>query len=142
MAVARFLFLGTAGPAVRAARATRPVQDVLWRLVAGNNRVLGRAAAPLDSLAACRDAVALLARELPDLGAVPDLARPAGRWAWQLVRADGVVAAVSGRCYEREREMWTSLAQFLTAAPEAVVTASVALRRAQLARPPLDDGVR
>lgn len=139
MAVPRFLFVGTPGPAVRAVRATQPVQDVLWRLVAGNNRVLGRAAAPLDSLDACRDAVAGLARELPDLRAVPDLARPAGRWAWQLVRADGVVAAVSGRSYEREREMWASLAQFLTAAPEAVVSAGVALRRARAARPPLDD---
>lgn len=134
MPAPRYLFLSTAGPAVRAAGAVRPVQDVLWRLVAGNNRPLGRAAGPLETVDLCRAAVLALARDLPDLRAVPDLARPAGRWAWQLVRPDGVVAAVSGRSYERERDMWASLAQFVAAAPEAVVTAGVALRRQSLLR--------
>lgn len=136
MPVPRYLLLGTPGPAVRAAGAVRPVQDVLWRLVAGNNRALGRAARPLETVELCREAVAALARELPDLRAVPDLARPAGRWAWQLVRPDGVVAAVSGRAYERERDMWASLAQFVAAAPEAVVSATVAVRRQSVVRPP------
>lgn len=130
MSVPRFLFLATGRPGGR--RDAAAASDFLWRLVAGNNRLLGRSPGTYESEALCRESVtrliANLARASP--GQAP-LSRP-GHWSWALtlrtVEAPPLALAVSARCYERQRESRFSLENFLAAAPIAVVASTVAVR--------------
>lgn len=130
MSVPRFLFLATRRADER--RDARACSDFLWRLVAGNNRLLGRSPGTYDREDLCREAVSRLVTDLAQAapGQAP-LSRP-GNWSWQLalrfVDHPPLVLAVSARSYERQRESRFSLENFLAAVPIAAVAATVAVR--------------
>jgi len=130
VSVPRFLFLAvmTRPPVGRAG------PEFHWRLVGGNNHVLGRCPAAFSDLERCQEAVACLVAHVDQ--AVPNAgptSRPGG-WTWQLSlagqdpEADGHVVAVSARGYERQRECHYSLENFLLAVPLANVVSRVAVR--------------
>jgi hypothetical protein len=124
----RFLFLElpvvvtTAG-----ARAGRATTRTAWRLVAGNNHVLGRGPEPLADLDACRAALARLQAELGRVTTGPSPESRPGRWGWHVVLGREVLA-VSSRWYERQRESLASLEQFLASVPVARMSETVAVR--------------
>ncbi len=130
VSVPRFLFLAvmTSSPAGKAG------PEFHWRLVGGNNHVLGRCPAAFGDLERCQEAVTRLVADVDE--AVPSAgptSRPGG-WTWQLsltgegAGADGQVVAVSARGYERQRECHYSLDNFLLAVPAADVVSRVAVR--------------
>ncbi|MEV6110137.1 hypothetical protein AB0M28_36345 [Streptomyces sp. NPDC051940] len=100
---------------------------VTWRLVGGNNHELGRAASPFPDLAACRGAVALLRTGASALNGVLSMSGPRGMWLWQASLA-GVPAAVSPRCYRRQREALYNLEHFLAALPVADLPGGMSTR--------------
>lgn len=148
MAGPRFLFLATAGgaPGTRGA----PPAEFLWRLVAGNNHVLGRSPSMYRELADCRAAITRLVEGISRAVPAPSPASRPGRWSWELVlpvevtggdpggasnpaAVTGTLLAVSARRYERQRECRYSLENFVAAVPVAVVVDKVAVRpRARL----------
>jgi hypothetical protein len=89
-----------------------------WRLLAANNRPLGRGPHSASSLAECRAAVALLWSNLRDVASamLPDPRR--GIWTWG-VDLDGTIVAVSVHPYLRRVECGRGLGQFLAAAAAA-----------------------
>lgn len=99
-----------AGPA----SATLPA----WRLVGGNNRVLGRAPEGFVDFETGYAAILFLrsriADALPVLGVAPDT----GGRTWRL-EIDNVVVARSARTYLRGRENLYNLAHFLDSVPLA-----------------------
>ena len=95
MAAARFRILrhrpdgsGTAGSG-----------RVSWRLLATNNRDLGRAPTTYPDPAACRAAVLWLQRHVADLRIVIVRTGPS-TWSWRIMAAQAVVA-LSSRDYQR-----------------------------------------
>ncbi|RZS91204.1 hypothetical protein EV189_0438 [Motilibacter rhizosphaerae] len=92
---------------------------VEWRLLAGNNRELGRAALPSVDLEACRRAVGRLLRELP--GGTATVIPTEGRWTWRLVSAAGEPLACAPHSYARRTEATSALSGFRAAAPAAVL---------------------
>lgn len=96
---------------------------VAWRLLAANNRELGRGYGVHRDHPACRRAILQLQRDIDRVDAVPR-ADTSGRWIWQ-ASVRGLVVAVSARPYLREREAWSNLSQFVNAVPIAPVTEAV-----------------
>jgi hypothetical protein len=72
---------------------------VTWRLLATNNRDIGRSATTYPDAAACRAAAARLRAESAALRAVTVRSGPSA-WSWRIVLGDAVVA-VSSRDYQR-----------------------------------------
>jgi uncharacterized protein DUF1508 len=72
---------------------------VTWRLLATNNRDIGRSATMYPDAAACRAAVGGLRAESAALQAVTVRSGPSA-WSWRIVLGDAVVA-VSSRDYQR-----------------------------------------
>lgn len=103
-----------AGPA----SATLPA----WRLVGGNNRVLGRAPEAFVDFETGYAAILFLrsriADALPVLGVAPDT----GGRTWRL-EIDNVVVARSARTYLRGRENLYNLAHFMESVPLAELPA-------------------
>jgi hypothetical protein len=91
---------------------------VSWRVVAGNNRPLGRSATLFPSLAECVDAATLLHREIgrADSSVLFDVAD--GHWRWT-VALGGQSVAMSAHAYKRRIECIRSLEQFIAAAAGA-----------------------
>lgn len=85
-----------------------------WRLVAANNRPLGRSMNVVESLTACRHHADRIHRRITD--AVPSTSLDLGRahWRW-LLELDGVAVAVSVHPYMRRVECVRALGQFVTA---------------------------
>lgn len=142
MSLARFLFLAMASPGGGAARAG---VEFHWRLVGGNNHVLGRCPAAYRELELCQEAVARLVAGVDALSATVGPANRPGGWTWQLTgpgpvadvdagvaaevdSIDDHVLAMSARSYERQRECRVSLDNFVAAAPAAVVVDKVTVR--------------
>lgn len=94
-----------------------------WRLVGGNNRVLGRAPESFvdfeTGFAAILFLRARIADALPVLGVAPDT----GGRTWRL-EIDDVVVARSARTYLRGRENLYNLAHFLDSVPLADLPAA------------------
>ena len=109
-----------------------------WRLVAGNNHVLGRVPEPLEDLEACRAALARLRAGVDRLTTGDRPGSRPGRWGWEL-RLGADVVAVSSRWYERQREALRSVEAFLDAVPVAGTSERIAVRPIlrQLRRPDL-----
>lgn len=133
----RFMFLATSMPGPGGSG--RSVAVHLWRLVAGNNRVLGCGPVTYPDDEASRAAVARLLRDLPSAVPEPGLQSRPGRWRWQLVLPTPLDAApdldapqrllaVSGRSYERQRSSRDNVEQFLAAAPVATVSTALVVR--------------
>jgi hypothetical protein len=91
-----------------------------WRLLGANNRELGRSPVWYPDLAACREAVQLLKREIgAATSAITSTGTP-GAWSWRLAAA-GRPVAMAGRPYHRHRECAYNLSHFLDAVPTALV---------------------
>jgi hypothetical protein len=103
-----------------------PDQETLtparWRLVSGNNRLLGRSAEVFDDIDLARAAAERLQAALPLADPIVVRLTSPARWVWSLV-LDGGVCAVSGRGYEMERVALHSLDLFLAGAALAPVGA-------------------
>ncbi|GIF25127.1 uncharacterized protein YegP (UPF0339 family) [Actinoplanes tereljensis] len=70
-----------------------------WRLLATNNRDLGRAASAYADAAACRAAVRWLQEHAGDLRVSIHRAGPS-TWSWRIAAGETVVA-LSSRAYQR-----------------------------------------
>jgi hypothetical protein len=116
--VARFVFLSDAD-----AR-TLTTARYGWRLVAANNRPLGRGVRAEASLDVCRDAAQRVHEAATDAVAAVQFDPGRGHWAWR-VALGGTTVAVCVHPYLRRVECLRGLEQFLAAV--------------RLARP--DDGV-
>ena len=141
MSLPRFLFLAMASPGPPAAKAGA---EFHWRLVGGNNHVLGRCPVAYRELELCHDALTRLVAGIDDLCTAVGPANRPGGWTWQLsgpgpgdgsgldvaaeTLADDHVLAVSARSYERQRECRVSLENFLAAAPAAAIVGKVTVR--------------
>jgi hypothetical protein len=95
-----------------------------WRVIAANNRPLGRSAGVFDSYETCREAAQLLRGE-----AVQDRAISAvhfnnarGHWTWS-VTVNEVPVAVCGHPYLRRIECVRALRQFVEAVAAGVPSA-------------------
>jgi hypothetical protein len=92
-----------------------------WRLVGGNNRVLGRAPGGFVDFESGYAAILFLRERIADALPVLGVAATGGR-AWRL-EIDGVVVARSARTYLRGRENLYNLAHFLDSVPLAELPA-------------------
>jgi uncharacterized protein YegP (UPF0339 family) len=91
-----------------------------WRLLAANNRELGRSPQVHAALTECQQAAVRMVTDFEALTTVVSADSARGLWRWRLDGADSAVA-VSSRLYLRQRECVYSLRQFLQAAPTAVI---------------------
>lgn len=91
---------------------------VSWRVVAGNNRPLGRSATLFPSLVECVVAATQLHREIgrAESSVLFDVAD--GHWRWT-VALRGQPVAMSAHAYKRRIECIRSLEQFIAAAAAA-----------------------
>lgn len=123
MSSPRFLLSATTG-----ASSTR---TYWWRLLAGNNHLLGRCPAGSHSEGACWDSVARLLAKVDEGTLLPAAESLPGRWGWQLVlelNGEREVLAISGRHYARQRESKHNAELFLAAVPSAVLEEVVVMR--------------
>jgi hypothetical protein len=113
--VPRIIFVSDADPRTRHPRTDAAVSArVGWRVLAANNRPLGRSAQVFSSERECQDEVARLQKRLPDAvsSVLFDAAR--GHWTWTLL-LDEVPVAVCVHPYLRRIECVRALAQFIVA---------------------------
>ena len=98
--------------------------SLTWMLISPNNRRLGQAGSPFDTVHECRAAVFRLReghdRAYPAAVSVDER----GHWAWR-VDLDGRTVAVSSRSYLRQQECDYNLRRFLEAIPAAGVTEEI-----------------
>lgn len=93
---------------------------VMWRLLSGNNRELGRSASVFPGLDEAIEAVGRTRATLHHLQSrVVQEAGPS-LWSWIVLLDEGPVAR-SARTYQRLRECHYSLSGFMDALPSAVV---------------------
>jgi hypothetical protein len=90
---------------------------VSWRLLATNNRDLGRAPVTYHDPATCRAAVLCLKRQAADLRSAIVRAGPSS-WRWQITAGVAVVA-VSSRDYQRRIQAEQAATIALTLIPAA-----------------------
>lgn len=117
--VARFVFVAESAqpPSRRARLDTDDSLRVWWRLLAANNRVLGRSARTFASIAACRAGAGELRARIDDVvGAFSTDAR--GHWAWTAA-IDDVVVGQSAHPYLRRIDCVRTLTLFLAGAAVA-----------------------
>jgi hypothetical protein len=115
---ARFVYLSDAEPhsSLRNNHGHHPPRpvNVAWRIVAANNRPLGRSAACYSTLSACVDSAFTLQAEIDRTVSAISFDTSSGHWRWTLT-LDRVAVAVCVHVYERRIECVRSLAQFATA---------------------------
>lgn len=97
---------------------------VVWRLVGGNNRELGRGPGPFPGHAACCEAIDRLKRVIDRANPIVAVGRSTSAWGWRL-ELDGERIAMAGRSYLRQRECQYSLAHFIAAVPDARISGSI-----------------
>jgi hypothetical protein len=97
----------------------RPAGGVSWRLLATNNRDLGRGPVAYPTREACRDALRWLQRHAGTLEAELNRTGPSA-WSWRLV-AGGEVVAVASRDYQRRIQATQSAAIALDLIPGAEI---------------------
>ena len=93
-----------------------------WRLVGGNNRVLGRAPGCFVDFETGYAAVLFLRERIADALPVLGVAPETGGRTWRL-EIDNIVVARSARTYLRGRENLYNLAHFLDSVPLAELPA-------------------
>ena len=96
------------------ARRDRSPVRVGWRLIAANNRPLGRSWVAFDSFEACVDAAALLHDRLGDVTSTAMFDTKQANWYWTVLLDDEPVA-VCVHAYRRRVECMRALEQFLVA---------------------------
>jgi len=95
-----------------------------WRLVGGNNRVLGRAPGCFEDFESGYAAILFLRARIGDALPVLGVAAETGGRTWRL-EIDNVVVARSARTYLRGRENLYNLAHFLDSVLLAELPASI-----------------
>jgi hypothetical protein len=90
---------------------------ISWRLLATNNRDLGRASVAYPNLVACRDAVLWLQEHVTGLRVVVVRSGPTS-WSWRLLAGDRIVA-VASRGYQRRIQADQAAAVTLALIPGA-----------------------
>jgi hypothetical protein len=85
-----------------------------WRLLAPNNRTLGRSTDTYDTVAACQDAALLLRAKHARLESSFTVGAN-GRWSWSIA-LDGATVASSASAYFRRIEVTQALQLFLATA--------------------------
>ena len=114
MAHSRFQLGSSAAAIAGPASAALPA----WRLVGGNNRVLGRAPGGFVDFESGYAAVLFLRERIDDALPVLGVAADTGGRTWRL-EIDNVVVARSARTYLRGRENLYNLTHFLESVPVA-----------------------
>ncbi len=104
-----------------------PSGGVRWRLLAANNRELGRGSLVYSDAEACRAGLARTVVELPTMERVV-IRLDRTRWMWQL-RKDGVDVVASGHAFERRPRCEEAWERFLRFAPVAPVRDAVTVLR-------------
>jgi hypothetical protein len=112
---ARWLFLtdavtprsGSDGPAIDATQ-------VSWRVVAANNRPLGRSTATYDSFAACAEAAARIHERTAELVSTVDFDARTSTWGWTVAFDGGAAVGICVHRYRRRLECVRALEQFLS----------------------------
>ncbi len=118
---ARFQFYEAKSRGV--ASGTAAGAGVTWRLLSGNNRDLGRAAAVYPDVLSCLGAVQQMRQLLAVAVAV--VSRGAGSaWTWRM-QADCHELAVSSRSYQRRVQTEYAFAVFVSLVPDAEVSPAV-----------------
>lgn len=101
--------------------------EIVWRLVAANNRVLATSAGTFGTVDEVAAAVRRVRDQVP--GAAVDLVHEPDRdWIWRMAGEQGVPTAVSSRSYRRRIDCVRAINRFRLAAPDAVVDAVVGRR--------------
>jgi hypothetical protein len=116
------------------------VTGVAWRLLGGNNHELGRSIPAYSSLSAAIDAVQVLQLRLDEATTSLAPSTVTSRWGWRMLLVDSPIAA-SGRWYQREREARYNLDQFIAAAPDAHIVATLG-SRSRMRPSALSEGAR
>jgi len=112
---ARFIFISDSRPQSSwqdGSRSDR--QRVGWRVIAANNRPLGRSARVFDSYALAVNDAAALRSHVDGLTSTVTLDASAGHWSWQC-RFNGLDVACCVHEYKRRVECARSLEHFLLA---------------------------
>ena len=110
----RFIYIsdGDRGSAWRTGN--RVPLRVGWRLIAANNRSLGRSWVAFDSFEACVQAATLLRERLDEVTSSVTFDSRHANWSWTVLLGDNAVA-VCVRAYRRRVECLRALEQFLAA---------------------------
>jgi hypothetical protein len=120
--VARFVYLSASvAPSSARARSSEPGGRVAWRVVAANNRPLGRSMIAYNTLAECAAAVRLLHDGIGAAIGSVGFDAVTGTWRWTL-SLDGRPVAICVNAYGRRIECQRALAQFLVAVAGAEST--------------------
>jgi hypothetical protein len=111
----RIIFVSDASPRTRHPRTDSMVPArVGWRVIAANNRPLGRSATVFNSDHECQAAVGLLQDQLSDVVSSVLFDSVRGHWTWALLLG-GTPVAVCVHPYLRRIECSRALAQFIAA---------------------------
>lgn len=123
----RFIFVSDATAPTAGRQSSSTVDPHYgWRVIAANNRPLGRSAGVFDSYAACRDAATELHDRIGDTTSSVLFNTVRGHWTWA-VTLDARPVAVCVHPYLRRIECVRALRQF-TGAVAAGVPAADGLR--------------
>nr|WP_296067899.1 hypothetical protein [uncultured Actinoplanes sp.] len=96
---------------------------ITWRLLATNNRDLGRGFDAYPSRKALRDALLALQRDAAGLAAVLTRTGPSS-WGWRILAGD-VTIAVASRNYQRRIQATQAAAVVLQLIPQAALGAGL-----------------
>jgi len=112
-ATARYIFLTDQEPLpFRASAAGRPITRVAWRVLAANNRPLGRSAAPYSSVIECHATLLALHHRIAEASSAVLFSPAEGCWGWTL-SLGGVPVAQQVHLYQRRFAAHQALKQFL-----------------------------
>lgn len=111
---ARFVFISDEAARAAILESARPATRVGWRVMAANNRALGRSRAVYPSLSECRAAAAILHDRIDEVAALPSLDDGVGHWTWT-GRLDSTEVAVCVHPFLRRVDCARALRLFLAA---------------------------
>ncbi len=111
---ARFIYISDGDKESAWRTGNRAPRRVGWRLIAANNRALGRSWVAFDSFEACVQAASLLRERLDEVTSSVTFDSRQANWSWTVLLDDDPVA-VCVRAYRRRVECLRALEQFLAA---------------------------
>ena len=116
---ARFIYLSASvAPSLTRARSGHAGRRVAWRVLAANNRPLGRSVTVYNTLGDCTAAASELHRDVSRAVGSIGFETGTGSWRWTL-SLGGAAAATCVNPYGRRIECQRALAQFLVAVADA-----------------------
>jgi hypothetical protein len=119
----RFIYVSDASAPTASRHVDNPVAPRYgWRVIAANNRPLGRSATVFDSYEACRDAAEQLREAVDDASSAVHFNSTRGHWTWS-VTIDEAPVAVCVHPYLRRIECVRALRQFVEAVAAGVPSA-------------------